>query len=460
MLPQARKLGWRTLVRPGSLPLVSPVEVPPEPSAPVEFAPGRVYVQGLQDLPRKPYGKPARSVREKADRWMAWMGAEAVVGDAAVCHHLDGEVRAFAEIAGRGRVGYWSLGGNLPSRPVTVGKRTEQEAIPLDEIDKVVIKAGPCLLSGPGFTLHTADGPFEKVLSMATTDDLASAVHGFDWTKGPSLYEVESTARQAEAIGLIVLGLLSRSKGLEIEILLNVPNTGYDLYFLPGAQKGHIPAGLYLDLISLWDGRTSLVEGLLRENLVKSLHGNLDAEQHARVKILPFEDDLDIVRDMLREALESRGRLLPELATLFDQQVLHGDETWKAMGSTGRPDNVHAGASWGYTHAVLKHSMSKDPSSERVLLIGVENASEGRIKAEADRMAKAIVGGYSDLITAYPGTTFDNVAIYPYEGIHAETEAEPESGGRLTALYYNDPGFTGELPNGQRVDFSELLLAE
>ncbi|MGI5416804.1 hypothetical protein [Actinomadura luteofluorescens] len=455
MLPEDRKLGWRTLSRTTALPLVTPVEVPAEPRQAVEFAPGRVFVTGLQDLPRKPYGKPARSMQNKAGRWLSWMGAEALAEDAAICHHLGSEVRVFTEISQRGRVGYWALAGDLPKRAVGTDKRTEPETIPLAEFDKVVIKTGPCLVSGPGFTLHTADGPFEMVLSKATTDELASDVHDFTWTKGPTLYEIESTARQADAIGLIVLALLSSHPGLEIEILLNVPNTGYDLYFLPGARKGHIPNGLYLDLISLWDGRTSIVEGVFRENLVAALRGKITPEQRSRLKVLPYEEDLDIVRDLLREELES-GRRAPSLETLFDQQIRHGDETWRAMGSTGRPVDVHAGASWGYVHAVLKHSMSKDPSGERVLLIGVENASEGRIKAEADKMAKSIVGGGSELSAAHPGLTFDNVTIHPYEGIHAETEAEPGSGAKLTALYYNDPGPLGVM-HGEQILISDLL---
>ncbi|MEU9841108.1 hypothetical protein AB0C69_17975 [Actinomadura sp. NPDC048032] len=456
MLREDQKLGWRTLSRPGALPLISPVEVPADQRQSFEFAPGRVFVRGLQDLPRKPYGKPARSMQAKADRWLTWMGAQALAGDAALCHHLGNEVRVFTEISQRGRTGYWALAGDLPKRVVSTDKHAEPETIPLSEIDKVVIKSGPCLVSGRGLTLHTADGPFELVLSKATTDELASDVHGFEWTQGPTLYEIESTARQASAIGLIVLSLLSANPGLEIEIVLNIPNTGYDLYFLPGARKGHIPNGLYLDLISLWDGRTSVVEGLFRENLVNVLRGETSAEQRSRLKVLPYEEDLDIVRNLLREELES-GRRVPALETLFDEQIRHGDETWRAMGSTGRPGDVHAGASWGYVHAVLKHSMSKDPAGERVLLIGVENASEGRIKAEADKMAKAIVGGGSELSAAYPGLTFDNVTIHPYEGIHAETEGDPGSGARLTALYYNDPGMLGVMPDGQQIYIPDLL---
>ncbi|GGQ22589.1 hypothetical protein GCM10010187_43860 [Actinomadura coerulea] len=458
-MPEDRKLGWRTLKRPGALPLVSPVEVPVGARQPVEFAPGRFYVEGLDDLPRKPYGKPARSMKGKAERWLSWMGAQALAGDSAICHHLENEVRVFTEISQHGRVGYWGLAGDLPRRVVEAGKRAEPETIPLAEFDKVVLKAGPCLLNGWGLTLHTADGPFEQVLSMATTDDLASAVQGFDWAMGPALYEIESGTRQASAIGLFVLALLAANPRLEIEILLNIPNTGYDLYFLPGAQKGHLPSGLYLDLISLWDGRTGISEGMLREALVNELRGKITTEQRARIKVLPYEEDLDIVRDLLREELETRGRA-PRLETLFEQQIRHGDETWRAMGTTGRPRNVHEAASWGYVHAVLKHSMSKDPSGKRVLLIGVENASEGRIKAEADRMAKVIVGGSSELSVAHPGLAFDNVAVYPYESIHAMTQDDPGSGARLTALYYNDPGFQGELPDGSRIsDISSLLRA-
>ncbi|NDU71678.1 hypothetical protein GWI34_03410 [Actinomadura sp. DSM 109109] len=454
MLREKDKLGCRTLVRPGFLPLVSPVEVPAEQQL-FEFAPGRTFVTGLQDLPRKPYGKPARSMQAKAVRWLSWMGSSALAGDAAICHHLGNEVRAFTEVSQDGRTGYWVLAGDLPKRVVSTGKRAEPETIPLSEIDKVVLKSGPCLVSGRGLTLHTADGPFELVLSKATTDDLASDVHGFEWTKGPTLYEIESTARQAGVIGLVVLALLSANPRLEIEVVLNIPNTGYDLYFLPGARKGHIPNEVYLDLISLWDGRTSIVEGLFRERLVDVLRGKLTREQMARLKVLPCEEDLDIVRGLLREELET-GNRAPSLETLFDQQIRHGDETWRAMGATGRPVDVHAGASWGYVHAVLKHSMSKDPSNGRVLLIGVENASEGRIKAEADKMAKVIIGG-SELGAAYPRLSFDNVTIHPYEGIHAETEGDPESGGRLTALYYSDPGMFGVLPDGRQIHIPDLL---
>lgn len=441
MLPIDQRWGWRTLRRPGSPPLVVPVAVPPEST---EFFPGRVSVTGLDNLPRDPYGKAVRSMRKDVQQVIDWLGMRAVVDDAALCHmgetrSGDLTARAFIDIREGDLVRRWNLRAGPPSVPA---RGNQRDIIPLSKCRKVIIKGCPCMLSGPAFRLDTAEGPFMEALTRATTQDLKAMVNSFTWAMGPTLYEIESIDRLTEDWATVAHAIKSTCPQVEVEDWIDRPNTGYDLYFADASRDGYLPNGMYLDLIDLFDARTALLVGMVRESLLKKLRA-----RGVRVKVRTMEP-LEVVAEALRSELES-GRRAPSWEVLFGELFRNGGDLWPLLGSTGFPQDTHEAASLGYVHTALFGAMSLSSEPDTVL-IHMENASEGPIQAQATRRARAI-------LKHHPLFKFNHFGIYSYERFSAGREGEDLKYSLLNTLYQYDPGLVGVLPNGDPVYIPELL---